>query len=66
MYAIPYTLIFLVIASQVLLVLFIGVVSTSMDEARQNKELEAVLDVEIMQLCEEKGLSDIQLGAFQR
>ena len=64
-FAIPYTLVFLVIASQVLLVLFIGVISTSMDEARVANALEKDEDMDLLKLKKERGLTTAQIHAFR-
>ena len=56
-FAVFYTLIFLVISSQVLLVLFIGVVSTSMDEARDDNEVKNIIYDELKEIAEERGLT---------
>ena len=62
--AVPYTLCFLVIASQVLLVLFIGVISASMDEARIMKEDDNKMEVQLAQIRAKHGLTPDQVTAF--
>lgn len=62
--AVPYTMCFLVIASQVLLVLFIGVISASMDEARIMKEEDNKMDIQLAHLRAKHGLTQDQIGAF--
>jgi voltage-gated sodium channel len=65
-WAIPYTLTFLVIASQVLLVLFIGVISTSMDEAREARNKTVKVEAELLALRKERGISQKQVNSFQK
>ena len=62
--AVPYTLCFLVIASQVLLVLFIGVISASMDEARAMKEEDYKMEVQLSEIRAKHGLTQDQVKAF--
>ena len=56
---------FIVIIAQVLLTLFIGVVSTSMDEARQVQVKEFAVDGKLRKLRDEMGLSDGQIKDFK-
>ena len=64
-WAVGYTLIFLVIAAQVLLVLFIGVISTSMDETRDIQKADEVSQKEIDKIVQEHGLTLSQINAFK-
>lgn len=61
-----YTLIFLVVSANILLVLFIGIVATSMDEARESNEIKELLLEEMEQMEEDFGITMKQLGAFKQ
>lgn len=58
--------IFVIIAAQVLLTLFIGVISTSMDEAREHKNQEILVDAGVRKYASQRGISDEQIEAFQK
>jgi voltage-gated sodium channel len=59
-----YFTIFIVIAAQVLLTLFIGVISTSMDQARDDKKEEEELEEELAKVAKERGLDATQISSF--
>ena len=59
-----YFTIFIVIAAQVLLTLFIGVISTSMDQARDDKKEEEELEEELAKVAKERGLDETQISSF--
>ena len=63
--ALIYFTIFIVIAAQVLLTLFIGVISTSMDQARDDKKAEDELELELKKVAEERGLDETQIASFK-
>ena len=56
---------FIMIVAQVLLTLFIGVISTSMEEARQVQLQESKVDEKLAKLRDEIGLSDEQIKDFK-
>ena len=60
-----YFTIFIVIAAQVLLTLFIGVISTSMDQARDDKKEEEELEKQLAKVGEERGLDNSQIESFR-
>merc|ERR1711991_1130703 len=59
-----YYIVFVVLAAQVLLTLFIGVISASMEEARAAKALEMATEEEIALYAAQRGLTEIQTTAF--
>lgn len=63
--AVPFFVSFILIGAQVLLTLFIGVITTSMDQAKeiQNKELK--LEKQLSTLCNSLSITDIQMGYFR-
>lgn len=60
-----YFMVFLVISANILLVLFIGVVATTMDEVREQNEVKEILWQELEEMEEEWGVTMKQLRAFQ-
>jgi voltage-gated sodium channel len=58
-------LIFVTLAAQVLLTLFIGVISTSMEEAKEAKDLEMQREQELADYAAETGLTNAQIEAFK-
>lgn len=59
-------MIFLVIASQILLVLFIGVISSSLDQVREQVLEEEVIQAELKEIMIERGLNSQQIKAYRR
>jgi voltage-gated sodium channel len=56
---------FIVIAAQVLLTLFIGVISTSMDQAREQQKSELSQDTDIAKIQEQLHIDNEQVKAFK-
>jgi voltage-gated sodium channel len=63
--AVIYNTLFVTLASQILLTLFIGVISTSMEESKAEKEIEIGREQLLVSYAAETGLTDIQIRAFQ-
>merc|ERR1712070_89668 len=61
-----YYVVFVIIAAQVLLTLFIGVISTSMDEARELKDKEMEMDQEVRKYAALRGLTNAQIESFEQ
>ena len=55
MYATIFFVLFIMIAAQVLLTLFIGVISTSMDQARDNQNADDKIERQLMIVAAERG-----------
>jgi len=62
--AVVYFLIFIVIGGQVLLNLFIGVIATSMDQAREAQKNESDLEREVKKISKELSLTAERVDAF--
>ena len=62
--AVLYFLIFIIIGGQVLLNLFIGVIATSMDQAREAQKNESELDRDVKKISKELSLSPERVDAF--
>ena len=58
--------IFCIIGGLVLLTLFIGVVSTSMDEAQQNQKKEMEIEDILIEIQEERNISDADMSLFRQ
>lgn len=63
--AVVFNLIFVVIGAQVLLTLFIGVISTSMDASRELNARDMAVDVEVEKMKKKMGLPDDRVVAFR-
>jgi voltage-gated sodium channel len=61
-----FTMVFLVIASQILLVLFIGVIAESLDVAREQVAKEDEIQSDLNEIRNERGLTVRQTDAFRR
>lgn len=61
-----YYVVFVIIAAQILLTLFIGVISTSMDEARELKDKEMEVDREVRKYAALRGLTNAQVESFEQ
>jgi len=62
--AVLYFLVFIIIGGQVLLNLFIGVIATSMDQAREAQKEESDLDRELKKISKELSLTPERVDAF--
>ena len=58
--------IFTIIAAMVLLTLFIGVVTTSMEEATERQKEAKEVEAKVIELAKEKGLDDETLGLYKK
>jgi voltage-gated sodium channel len=63
--ALIYFGIFIMIAAQVLLTLFIGVISTSMDQAREAQKKDEKIELHLKACALERGLEPAQVAAFR-
>ena len=66
LWAVLYFVVFVTIGAFVMLTLFVGVVTTSMDEASKNQIVEMALNVKVNEACDEQGISEEQLGLYRR
>jgi voltage-gated sodium channel len=64
-FAVVYNTIFITLAAQILLTLFIGVISTSMEDAKASKEKEIECEALLAAYAAETGLTDAQINAFR-
>ncbi len=64
--AVLYFVVFIVIGALVMLTLFIGVVTTSMEEATRQQQLEIELNRRINQVCEVESISHEHLDLYKR
>ena len=60
-----YFVIFVIIGGMVLLTLFIGVVTTSMDEAQQNQEEEEAIEERIRAIKEKNKFEDVEVALYR-
>lgn len=63
--AVIYNTVFVTLASQILLTLFIGVISTSMEESKEAKEIEMEREQLLADYAAETGITDIQIRGFK-
>lgn len=64
--ATAYFALFVIVGSLVMITLFVGVVTTSMEEATRLQMVELEIETRIMDLCHERSVTTIQLEIYRR
>ena len=63
--SVVYCILFVMVGGLVMLNLFIGVITTSMEEAKDDMDRDAILDTKVRKLKQERGVTDREVEDFR-